>query len=450
MKIVNAVHPCQHLAPAYLALSAPACLRSLSALQKVQHTSLFGRSTLLLQRRQTIGISRARLSTVQMSVENGFKGLPFRDGEAGSSTVKARTRFEALFVTPSVAEAKNATSIELVPTADWEQWRDKQSKPVQAWLLSRGKKTAPSKNTVLLVPNFEGEQAGTVRVVVFGLEENPGTIWAVAGIYGSLSPGVCYKFENIPTGIEASHIEIGWALGAYSFKAYKSKSAKSDDDALGASLVRLSKEREIVEVDAAIAACYMVRDLISIPTEEMGPANLAAAASALADSFSGAKCTVTVGDDLLRSASYYPQVHRVGRAAAADRAPRLIDLHWNDGASKSVVLVGKGVCYDTGGLSMKPTSGMLTMKKDMGGAAHVLGLASMIMAAQLDVSVRVLIPAVENCVSANSYRPGDVIVSRNNITTEITNTDGTFFTCRDKTEVRECFYILIGSIPCKI
>lgn len=358
-----------------------------------------------------------------MSSKNEYKGLPFKNDDAGKSAVRDRTRFKTLFVEPSAPEARDATVIEMVQTSDWDQWRGKQSKAVQTWLASQGKKTAPTKNSLFFVPVFEGDRAGSTRAVLFGLEQNPGTIWAVAGLYSSFTKGVCYKFDGIPSGVDPSHIEIGWALGAYSFNAYKSKSSKSDDELSVASLLRLSNEENSVEVDAAIAACYMVRDLISTPTEEMGPANLAEAAAALA-SHHGARCDVTIGDKLLDASSYYPQVHRVGRAASDDRAPRLIDLRWNEGAKRSVVLVGKGVCYDTGGLSIKPTSGMLTMKKDMGGAAHCLGLASMIMAAKLDIGLRVLIPAVENCVSGNSYRPGDVIVSRNNITTEVTNTDG--------------------------
>jgi leucyl aminopeptidase len=167
----------------------------------------------------------------------------------------------------------------------------------------------------------------------------------------------------------------------------------------------------------------MVRDLINVPAEDMGPVNLAVAATTLADAFPNADCSIIVGDDLLDESTYYPQVHAVGRAAAADRAPRLIDLRWNADARETLVLVGKGVCYDTGGLSIKGTAGMLTMKKDMAGAAHALGLAHMIMSTNLDVGLRVIIPAVENAISGPAYRPGDVIASRNNITTEVTNTD---------------------------
>lgn len=177
---------------------------------------------------------------------------------------------------------------------------------------------------------------------------------------------------------------------------------------------------ERADVDRAVCATYMVRDMISIPAEDFGPANLEAAVSTLAAKHA-ARSTSIVGAQLLRLG--YPQVHRVGRAATQQRAPRLLELLWNERAGRTVVLVGKGVCYDTGGLSIKPTASMVTMKKDMGGAAHVLGLADMIMDAGLNVRLRVLIPAVENNVDAGSYRPGDVLTARNGTTTLNMNSD---------------------------
>lgn len=184
----------------------------------------------------------------------------------------------------------------------------------------------------------------------------------------------------------------------------------------------VGKEREWV--DANLWASFFVRDIISTPTEDLGPRELAGAAEAMAAEFKGATCHVVVGEALLEEKTYFPQVHVVGRAATPERQPRLIDLRWNKGSGKkSVTLVGKGVCYDTGGLSMKTTAGMLTMKKDMGGSASVLGLAYMIMKMDLDVDLRILVPAVENSIGPDSYRPGDVIVARNKTTTEVTNTD---------------------------
>ncbi|MGH6959389.1 MAG: leucyl aminopeptidase family protein, partial [Dongiaceae bacterium] len=173
--------------------------------------------------------------------------------------------------------------------------------------------------------------------------------------------------------------------------------------------------REAVERTAR--AVFLVRDLVNTPAEDMGPAELAAAAEGVARA-AGARLKVVVGDALLKA--NYPMVHAVGRASA--RAPRLIDLRWGDRGPR-IALVGKGVCFDSGGLDLKPSSNMLLMKKDMGGAAHVLALAQMIMATGLPVRLRVLVPAVENSVSGNAFRPLDVLRSRKGLTVEVGNTD---------------------------
>jgi leucyl aminopeptidase len=353
-----------------------------------------------------------------------YPGLPYRNKDAGQAAVERATRFQELFASPSSPEAATAAiDIEFVPGGDsWDEWLERQSDPVKLWLASRRKSSLPGKNTVLLVPVFDGEAIGSVRVVVAGLEAGPGAMWTMAAVYGAVPCNRVYKVTNPPNDVSATHIELGWALGGYRYDAYKSKSAAKDEDKPPA-LIRLCTGDDAKIVDATLAATYMVRDLINVPAEDMGPGNLAVAATTLADAFPNTDCSITVGDDLLDQSTYYPQVHAVGRAAAADRAPRLVDLRWNADADETLVLVGKGVCYDTGGLSIKGTAGMLTMKKDMAGAAHVLGLARMIMATNLNVGLRVIIPAVENAISGSAYRPGDVIASRNNITTEVTNTD---------------------------
>jgi leucyl aminopeptidase len=163
---------------------------------------------------------------------------------------------------------------------------------------------------------------------------------------------------------------------------------------------------------------FLARDLINTPSNDMGPAELADAASGLARRH-GAKAAVIEGDALLKQ--NFPLIHAVGRAS--ERAPRLVDIRWGAGSAPKVTLVGKGVCFDSGGLDLKTSAGMLTMKKDMGGAAVVLGLAHMVMDAKLPVRLRVLIPAVENAVSGRAYRPGDVLTSRKGLTVEIGNTD---------------------------
>jgi leucyl aminopeptidase len=166
-------------------------------------------------------------------------------------------------------------------------------------------------------------------------------------------------------------------------------------------------------------ATALVRDLVDTGAGDLGPAELADAARAVADKY-GAKFHVTHGDALLEG---YPMVHAVGRAATKARAPRLIEIEWGDPKNPLVALVGKGVCFDSGGLDIKPASGMLLMKKDMGGAAHALALAGLIMGARLPVRLHLLIPAVENAISADAFRPGDILRSRKGLHVEIGNTD---------------------------
>jgi leucyl aminopeptidase len=204
---------------------------------------------------------------------------------------------------------------------------------------------------------------------------------------------------------------IGLKLGSYVFTRYGKKPGRK----LGFALPRGA---DAASVERVAEAVFLTRDLVNTPTNDMGPDRLEQAARALAGKHK-AKISVTSGDDLL--AANFPMIHAVGRASA--EAPRLIDFSWGKRKAPKVTLVGKGVCFDTGGLDIKPSSSMLLMKKDMGGAANVLGLASMIMQAGLNVRLRVLIPAVENAISANAFRPGDVLASRKGISVEIGNTD---------------------------
>ncbi|MCZ6853211.1 MAG: leucyl aminopeptidase family protein, partial [Gammaproteobacteria bacterium] len=204
---------------------------------------------------------------------------------------------------------------------------------------------------------------------------------------------------------------LGWALGAYRFDRYKS------NDEEPAQLL-LSGDHNAERLTNAEAAITLTRDLINTPAGDMLPTALAAEAQQVADA-NGATCRITVGDDLL--AQNFNAIHAVGRASSD--APRLIDIDWGREGDPLVILVGKGVCFDSGGLDIKSAAGMRTMKKDMGGAAHVLGLAQLIMSEQLPLRLRVLVPAVENAIAGNAYRPGDVLQTRNGITVEIDNTD---------------------------
>ncbi|MGE0282059.1 MAG: M17 family metallopeptidase [Rhizobiaceae bacterium] len=204
---------------------------------------------------------------------------------------------------------------------------------------------------------------------------------------------------------------IGLGLGRYSFDRYRTSTRPRAD-------IDLVKGSRAELVERTVAGVELARDLINTPTSDMGPAELESAVRALAKAHR-AKVSVVLGDALLRK--NFPLIHAVGRAAATP--PRLIDLTWGRSAAPKVTLVGKGVCFDTGGLDIKPSSNMLLMKKDMGGAANVLGLASMLMTAKLDIRLRVLIPAVENAIAGNAFRPGDVLQSRKGMTVEIGNTD---------------------------
>ena len=229
----------------------------------------------------------------------------------------------------------------------------------------------------------------------------------------------------------ATQLELGWRLGQYRFDRYRNGPAHSSTQNEGsqpthseATITQRSPAELVVTgsdsayVEAATAATYLVRDLINTPVNDMGPAELQAAASAIAQEH-GMELTAIVGEDLLTQ--NYPMVHAVGRASAS--SPRVLDLRWGSVDAPKVTLVGKGVCFDTGGLNMKSGAGMKLMKKDMGGAAQVLGLAKLIAATELPVRLRVLVGAVENSVSSNAMRPTDVIASRKGITVENNNTD---------------------------
>ena len=234
-----------------------------------------------------------------------------------------------------------------------------------------------------------------------------------------------YRFAHLPTALpegvyaleldgdygSPTEVALGWALGSYQFSSYKKPKRAP------AALV-WPADTDQAEVERVSRAVFLARDLINTPAEDMGPEQLAAAAKRVAETH-GAKLTVTIGDDLLKS--NYPTIHIVGRAS--DREPRLIDVRWGEQSAPKVTLVGKGVCFDTGGLDLKPRDGMLEMKKDMGGAAVVLGLADALMSSGTRICLRVLIPAVENSVSGNAYRPLDIVRTRLGKTVEIGNTD---------------------------
>lgn len=226
--------------------------------------------------------------------------------------------------------------------------------------------------------------------------------------------------EELPEGTyrlasgEPGPAMFGWITGQYRFNRYK-----SEDKAQGP---RILLTTQVAQIDAATAEAQaecLVRDLVNMPPEDLGPAALEAECEKLAKAHK-AELTVVRGDALEQG---YPMVHAVGRAAARHHAPRLMHLVWGDPAHPVLAVVGKGVCFDSGGLDIKPSAGMRLMKKDMGGAAHALALAGLIMGARLKVRLHLLIPAVENAISGGALRPGDVLKSRKGLTVEIHNTD---------------------------
>ncbi len=254
-------------------------------------------------------------------------------------------------------------------------------------------------------------QDGSLAHVLFGIED-PSSEWRDPfrpGQLPGLLPAGNYSFTNAPH--DARLAALAFALGSYRFGRYRK------NDVPGARLVPPNGV-DMAEITRMAEAAALARDLINTPANDMGPDELANAAEALAEKF-GAAYTCIVGDDLLKQ--NFPLIHAVGMAST--RAPRLIDITWGDASHPKVTLVGKGVCFDTGGLDLKPSSGMLIMKKDMGGAANVLALAQMIMNAKLKVRLRVLIPAVENSVAGNAFRPLDIFRSRKGLNVEIGNTD---------------------------
>ena len=228
-------------------------------------------------------------------------------------------------------------------------------------------------------------------------------------------PAGTYRLEAVPEGLAATDIAVAWGLGAYRYDRYKP--AKE-----GPARLVLPEGANAHEARAIVHACALARDMVNTPANDMGPLQIETIAREIAEQF-GATITVVVGDDLLPEGQNYPAIHAVGRAAVPHRAPRMIEIAWGQSGDPVVAIVGKGIVFDTGGLDIKPSSGMRLMKKDMGGAAHALALGRMIMALGLKVRLHVLVPVAENAIAGDAMRPGDVIASRKGLSIEIGNTD---------------------------
>ena len=298
-----------------------------------------------------------------------------------------------------------AGALPLVPI-DRKGLRDrlaKSPKPEREWIAASGFGGAPG--TICVMPGPDGR---AVRILAGIDADDP---WSWAQIAKALPAGA-YRIDERLAAHDANWAALAWALAAYRFGRYKAGEKKT--------LAKLVWPRgaDRAEVERTARAIAFVRDLVNTPANDLGPAELADAAKDLAKRHK-AKVSTIVGEALL--ARNYPAIHAVGRAAS--RPPRLIDLSWGHPRAPKVTLVGKGVVFDSGGLDIKPSSGMRMMKKDMGGAAHALALGSMIMDARLKVRLRILVPAVENAIAGNAMRPLDIIPTRSGKSVEIGNTD---------------------------
>lgn len=291
---------------------------------------------------------------------------------------------------------------------DVDSWPDtEKTLPPAARAFAAAAGFTPSAGQFLLLPDASGAVAGALFALDGPAARHPDPF--LAGKLATLLPEGVWRFAARPR--DARLAALAFALGAYRFTRYRSSDEKKIQ-------LEIPEGVDGADLSRIVEAVFLARDLINTPTNDLGPKELEAAARKLAERF-GAKFESTVGDDLLTK--NFPLIHAVGRASDSD--PRLLDLRWGNPAHPKVTLVGKGVCFDTGGLDIKPPSGMLSMKKDMGGAAAALGLALLVMDAKLPVALRVLIPAVENSISDEAFRPGDIYKSRKGITVEIGNTD---------------------------
>jgi len=297
-----------------------------------------------------------------------------------------------------------AHMIQIIDAESFEAWLGAQPERVRA--IAAAQKFTGKGYEHAIIP---GEGAADWWAVAGVANRAKLSSWCLAKLAEILPEGQ-YRLAEIPAGAAM----LGWLTAQYRFDRYR-----RDENVPGPRILLTS---EIAQIDPMIRlaeAVALVRDLVNIPAGDMGPAQLEAEAAKAADAF-GARLTVTKGDPLEQG---FPMIHAVGRAADKAFAPRLIELRWGDAAHPRLAIIGKGICFDSGGLDIKPSSAMRLMKKDMGGAAHALALARLIMGARLPVRLHLLIPAAENAVGGNAFRPGDILRSRKGLTVEIGNTD---------------------------
>lgn len=296
-------------------------------------------------------------------------------------------------------DASAARPLHLLDRDALPDWLEKQPQQVRDWVAAHTFDASPG--AWLTLP---GDDGGPAAILGVGDRLDP---FSYAHAPFSLPAGD-WRLAEAVNGDEQAALALGWGLGSYRFDRY----CKAPREP-----ARLAIDVD-ADTTAVISACRRVRDLVNTPTQEMGPAELEAAARELADAHGGQLESI-VGEELLER--NFPAIHAVGRAS--HRAPRLLHLTWGKEGDPLLALVGKGVCFDTGGLNIKPSEGMRNMKKDMGGAAHALALAGLVMARGLPVRLSLLVPAVENAIGPDAFRPGEVVATRKGISVEIDNTD---------------------------
>jgi len=304
--------------------------------------------------------------------------------------------------TRDLNEDQQPVPLQPVNEQQFEAWRDQASPAQRKWVEDSGFTGSAGQSCGL-----PGENGELERWLLGVSEKN--FLYGLSG-HASRLPKGFYRLECDWTEKQRTLASLGWGIALYRFDRYKTSDQPSP-------VLVLDPDIES-RVRSLYTAQCLVRDLVNTPTEHMGPPELADAVIRQADHFN-AQIRILVGDELLTE--NFPAIHAVGRASS--RAPRLIEMDWGEAEAPLLVLVGKGVCFDTGGLDLKTAAGMALMKKDMGGAAHALALARLVMESGLPVRVKVLISAVENSVSGNAYRPGDIIATRKGLSVEIGNTD---------------------------
>lgn len=301
-----------------------------------------------------------------------------------------------------IHESSRAIPITSIVSEKWLVWLSDQSKVTQQWLQASN--FTPNPGSYSLLPGRDGQLQQVLLIC-----NDQSDFWTFGLLPSVLSEGH-YQVEGVDNAKLLEHIALAWGLGAYEFTRYKTSIRP-----LAQLLISNKKHAQLM---IKLEAIYRVRNLINTPADDMTPVELAEDVFQIGKKYH-ARVTQIVGDDLLTA--NYPAIYTVGKASCHE--PRLVDLRWGDSKHPKVSLVGKGVCFDSGGYNLKSSANMLSMKKDMGGAANAIGLAEMIMAHQLPVRLRLLIPVVENMVSGNAYKPGDIIQTRHGLTVEVGNTD---------------------------